>query len=319
MEAIKTLQEQLIIQFSQTLESEYLKLLEKQSQVEKEHRILEEQKRNLNFLPSVFNQPQAGIIKLNIGGSIFATSLPTLISEKGTFFETEFSKTCELPKDDNGAYFVDRDPTSFRHILNFLRDKAIDLEPLSSQEKSSILAEAKFYKISPLVLLLGPKRELRVLAIGLDFAGKTTILYKLKLGEVVTTIPTIGFNVETIEFKGTHITFWDVGGQDKLRALWRHYFQNTNAVIYVVDANDRDRIGESSDELKKILQEQELRDCPILVYANKNDLPNAMNVKEITEKLELNLLRDRKWYVQSACATSGDGLFEGLNWLVTNK
>merc|ERR1719508_34174 len=81
--------------------------------------------------------------------------------------------------------------------------------------------------------------------VGLDAAGKTTILYKLKLGEIVTTIPTIGFNVETVEYKNISFTVWDVGGQDKIRPLWRHYFQNTQGLIFVVDSNDRERIGES--------------------------------------------------------------------------
>ncbi|RNE98217.1 ADP-ribosylation factor 1, partial [Trypanosoma rangeli] len=88
--------------------------------------------------------------------------------------------------------------------------------------------------------LLG-KQEVRILMVGLDAAGKTTILYKLKLGEIVTTIPTIGFNVETVEYKNLKFTMWDVGGQDVLRPLWRHYYQNTNGIIFVVDSNDRER------------------------------------------------------------------------------
>ena len=85
--------------------------------------------------------------------------------------------------------------------------------------------------------------------VGLDAAGKTTILYKFKLGEVVTTIPTIGFNVETVEFKNISFTVWDVGGQDKIRPLWRHYYQNTQGVIFVVDSNDRDRVDAARDEV----------------------------------------------------------------------
>ena len=88
------------------------------------------------------------------------------------------------------------------------------------------------------------KKDVRILMVGLDAAGKTTILYKLKLGEIVTTIPTIGFNVETVEYKNISFTVWDVGGQDKIRPLWRHYYQNTQGVIFVVDSNDRDRVGE---------------------------------------------------------------------------
>lgn len=90
-------------------------------------------------------------------------------------------------------------------------------------------------------------------AVGLDAAGKTTILYKLKLGEIVTTIPTIGFNVETVEYKNICFTVWDVGGQDKIRPLWRHYFQNTQGLIFVVDSNDRERIGEAERELQNMV------------------------------------------------------------------
>ena len=105
------------------------------------------------------------------------------------------------------------------------------------------------------------KKEMRILMVGLDAAGKTTILYKLKLGEIVTTIPTIGFNVETVEYKNISFTVWDVGGQDKIRPLWRHYYQNTQGLIFVVDSNDKDRVGEAHDELHRMLSEDELREA----------------------------------------------------------
>jgi len=166
------------------------------------------------------------------------------------------------------------------------------------------------------------KKEMRILMVGLDAAGKTTILYKLKLGEVVTTIPTIGFNVETVEYKNISFTVWDVGGQDKIRPLWRHYYQNTQGIIFVVDSNDRDRIDESNssehsakEELHRMLAEDELRDAILLVFANKQDLPNAMAVAEVTERLGLNQIRNRQWYIQSTCATTGDGIYEGFEWL----
>ena len=162
--------------------------------------------------------------------------------------------------------------------------------------------------------LLG-KKDMRILMIGLDAAGKTTILYKLKLGEVMTTIPTIGFNVETVDYLNISFTVWDVGGQDKIRPLWRHYFQNTQGVIFVVDSNDRDRAGEAREELFRMLNEDELRDAVLLIFANKQDLPGAMNAAEVTEKLNLNSLRNRNWYIQATCATSGDGLYEGAEWL----
>merc|ERR1719392_224704 len=129
--------------------------------------------------------------------------------------------------------------------------------------------------------------EMRILMVGLDAAGKTTILYKLKLGEVVTTIPTIGFNVETVEYKNINFTVWDVGGQDKIRKLWRYYYQNTQGLIFVVDSNDRDRIEDAREELMKILHEDEMRNAVVLVFANKQDLPNSMAAAEVSEKLGL--------------------------------
>ena len=78
-----------------------------------------------------------------------------------------------------------------------------------------------------------------------------------------------GFNVETVEYKNISFTVWDVGGQDKIRPLWRHYFQNTQGLIFVVDSNDRERVGEARDELHRMLQEDELRDAVILIFANK--------------------------------------------------
>ena len=171
---------------------------------------------------------------------------------------------------------------------------------------------------------LGGKKERRLLLVGLDAAGKTTVLYRMKLGETVTTIPTIVFNVESLEYKNINFTMWDVGGQDKIRPLWRHYYQNTDAVIFVVDSNDRDRMDADSslaehksahEELHKMMVEDELRDAVLLVLANKQDLPNALSVDEVSQRLGLNGIRNRQWFVQGCCATTGEGLYEGLDWL----
>uniref|UniRef100_UPI00398EA478 ADP-ribosylation factor 4-like n=1 Tax=Pristiophorus japonicus TaxID=55135 RepID=UPI00398EA478 len=169
--------------------------------------------------------------------------------------------------------------------------------------------------VSSMLERLFGRKERRILMVGLDAAGKTTILYKLKLGEIVTTIPTIGFNVETVDYKNVCFTVWDVGGQDKIRPLWRHYFQNTQGLIFVVDSNDRERVPEALNELQKMLQENELRNAVLLVYANKQDLPNAMKVSELTEKLELNRLTGKVWCIEGTCAIQGDGLYKGLDWL----
>jgi|UniRef100_A0A7S4GH08 Arf/Sar family protein len=162
------------------------------------------------------------------------------------------------------------------------------------------------------------KKDVRILMVGLDAAGKTTILYKLKMGEVVSTVPTIGFNVETVEYKNIKFTVWDVGGQDKLRPLWRHYYNNTNGVIFVVDSNDKDRAANARAELQKMMAEDEMKNASLLVFANKQDLPNAMSLTEVTEKLELSKFGSRSWFTQGCCATTGEGLYEGLEWLSKN-
>ena len=143
------------------------------------------------------------------------------------------------------------------------------------------------------------KKEMRILMVGLDAAGKTTILYKLKLGEVVTTIPTIGFNVENVEYKNISFTVWDVGGQDKIRLLWRHYYQNTQGIIFVVDSNDKDRIEDAREELHRMLAEDELKDSLLLVMANKQDLPGALTPPEITDSLGLHTIKGRPWFIQA--------------------
>ena len=169
--------------------------------------------------------------------------------------------------------------------------------------------------IFSLLKKLGSAKETRILMLGLDAAGKTTVLYQMKLNELVTTIPTIGFNVETVEYKNLKMNIWDIGGQERLRLLWRHYYHNTQGLIYIVDCNDTQRIDEVRDELHKLLEEEELRDSVLLIYANKQDLPNAISPNELMEKLHLKNIVNRPWKIQGSCASTGDGLYEGLDWL----
>lgn len=143
------------------------------------------------------------------------------------------------------------------------------------------------------------------------------MLYKLKLGKVRTTIPTIGFNVETVQDRNINITTWDLGGRDKIRSIYKHYYPQLNSFIFMVDSHDRDRTEDAAAELAKMLSEPELRGHPLLVMCNKQDLPNAMSVSEVTDKLNLHAIRDRLWYIQACCATSGEGLREGLDWLLS--
>lgn len=157
--------------------------------------------------------------------------------------------------------------------------------------------------------------EMRVLMVGLDGAGKTTMLYKMKLGEVVQSIPTIGFNVESVAYKNVTLNVWDVGGQDRIRPLWQYYFANTQAVIFVVDASDVDRISEARDTLHNMMRHEHLADAVLLVYANKQDLPNALNTAQLSERLQLRALRHRS-HVQPSCVPACEGIYEGLEWVV---
>ncbi|KAK3986794.1 ADP-ribosylation factor family-domain-containing protein [Cladorrhinum sp. PSN332] len=172
--------------------------------------------------------------------------------------------------------------------------------------------------ISSLFGKLFGSKEVRILMLGLDAAGKTTILYKLKLNQTMTTIPTVGFNVETFTYKNIKFNMWDVGGQDKIRPLWRHYYSGTQGLVFVVDSSDHARIEEAKIELHRIINDREMADCLLLVFANKQDLAGAMKPHVITDKLELGKLKDKLWFVQPAIATDGEGLTEGFGWLSDN-
>jgi ADP-ribosylation factor protein 1 len=175
------------------------------------------------------------------------------------------------------------------------------------------LFQSKFYnKISNLFQSNEPKR---ILMLGLDAAGKTTILYQLKINEIVTTVPTIGFNLEEVKYKNLTMSIWDIGGQDKIRKLWRYYFNGSMAIIFVVDSSDHSRIEEAQEELHKLLKEDELYRIPVLIYANKQDSQFALTINQIAEKLCMHEFPNREWFIQPCCATNGDGLYEGLDWL----
>ncbi|OQO01318.1 ADP-ribosylation factor-like protein 1 [Cryoendolithus antarcticus] len=164
--------------------------------------------------------------------------------------------------------------------------------------------------------LLWTKKEIRILILGLDNAGKTTLLYRLKIGEVVTTIPTIGFNVESITYRNLSFNVWDLGGQTSIRPYWRCYYANTAAVVFVVDSTDVERLEIAGEELRAMLGEEELRDAALLVFANKQDSKGARGAGEISEALGLGGLKDRNWSIMGCSAIDGKGVNEGMDWLV---
>lgn len=157
--------------------------------------------------------------------------------------------------------------------------------------------------------------NIKTLLVGLDNAGKSSILYKLQLGENIATVPTIGFNVELIQYRNIDFVMWDIGGQDKIRQLWVHYYQGVKVVIFVIDSNDVERIEQASGELKRMMSNDQLKDVKLLVLANKQDLPNALDIQEITRKLNLEELKQKEWFIQPCSVLEDTGLFEGLDWI----
>ena len=169
-----------------------------------------------------------------------------------------------------------------------------------------------------LLVFKNERRGMRILLVGLEAVGKSTILYKLQLGEILITTPTVGFSVKTVEFRKFNFISWDLGVQDGIRPLCKEYYHNIQALVFVIDSYDKDKIQEANEELQKMLREDELRDATLLVFANKQDKLNAMSVSEITDKLRLHSIPSgRRWNIQGACAITGQGLYDGFDWLST--
>ncbi|GAT92507.1 adp-ribosylation factor 1 putative [Entamoeba histolytica] len=159
------------------------------------------------------------------------------------------------------------------------------------------------------------QEEVRILILGLDAAGKTTILYKLQCGKVIQTMPTIGFNVESIDYENVHFKVWDLGGQSSLRPYWKCYYEKCSAIIFVVDSTAIDRLSVAKDELHSMLKEQELKDAVIAVFANKQDMEGALSSAQISDKLLLHTIKDHTWNIFSTSAITGSGLDAGMKWV----
>lgn len=158
--------------------------------------------------------------------------------------------------------------------------------------------------------------ESRILLLGLDNAGKTTILRNLCNEDPTQTTPTRGFNVKTIQSEGFKFNVWDIGGQKAIRQYWDNYYENTDAIVWVVDSSDEVRLEETGVELTQLLSDEKLKGVPVLIFANKQDLATAVKPDQMTIDLELHKIRDRKWQIQGCSAITGTGLDDGLKWLV---
>jgi ADP-ribosylation factor-like protein 3 len=156
--------------------------------------------------------------------------------------------------------------------------------------------------------LFGGNKELRLLVLGLDNAGKTTILKQFADEAIEDVKPTFGFNMKSVQHDRFKLNIWDVGGQREIREYWTNYFENTDALIYVVDSTDKARLEETSQELSYLLEQEKLAKVPVLVYANKQDLSSSLPASEISEAMDLHSIRERAWQIQPCSAKTGEGL-----------
>ncbi|CEF67304.1 Small GTPase superfamily, Rab type and Small GTP-binding protein domain and Small GTPase superfamily, SAR1-type and Small GTPase superfamily, ARF/SAR type and Small GTPase superfamily, ARF type and P-loop containing nucleoside triphosphate hydrolase domain-containing protein [Strongyloides ratti] len=171
---------------------------------------------------------------------------------------------------------------------------------------------------SKLWKLLFTNKEHKVIIVGLDNAGKTTILYQFVTGETVHTAPTIGSNFEEVSYKNIHFVMWDIGGQETLRSTWSTYYDSAEFIILVIDSLDVDRIDIVKTQLNLMLQHESLSKASILIFANKQDLAGALSSAQISEKLKLTDIKTHKWQIQGCCALTGDGIDKGLEWISEN-
>ncbi|GAB5371039.1 hypothetical protein AAMO2058_001545100 [Amorphochlora amoebiformis] len=163
--------------------------------------------------------------------------------------------------------------------------------------------------------LFASSQKFKICLVGLDNAGKTTVLFKLHVGEVVETQPTVGSNVEEVSVNNLKFVCWDLGGQETFRKHWSDYFTDTSGVIMVVDSCDRKRIKDVKQEFRKVVEDPKLKGCCFLILANKQDCEGCMEAAEIAQKLNLMALKTHPWHIQASCALTGAGLSEGMDWV----
>ncbi|KAJ3295425.1 ADP-ribosylation factor-like protein 2 [Borealophlyctis nickersoniae] len=165
--------------------------------------------------------------------------------------------------------------------------------------------------------LKAKEKEIRLLMLGLDNAGKTTILKRINGEDISSISPTLGFNIKTLEHNDYKLNIWDVGGQKSIRSYWRNYFEQTDGLVWVVDSADRpDRMEDCRKELAALLKEERLAGASLLIFANKQDLPSALSHDEIANLLHLSSIQTHHWHIEGCSAVTGDNLLKGMDWIV---
>lgn len=160
------------------------------------------------------------------------------------------------------------------------------------------------------------EKQMRLLVLGLDNAGKTTIIQRLNGDDIDSVAPTLGFKITTFSCPPYTLNIWDVGGQRSLRSYWKNYFESTDGLVWVVDCADGERLANCASELRLLLQEERLAGATLLVLANKQDLPGALSSQQIESLLELKAIKTHNWALYPVSAVRGENIIESFQWLV---
>ncbi|KAF2747072.1 ADP-ribosylation factor family protein [Sporormia fimetaria CBS 119925] len=174
-----------------------------------------------------------------------------------------------------------------------------------------------FRRIYDWLLRLFWATEMDITMIGLQNAGKTSLLRVLAGGEfTVDSIPTVGFNMKRVQ-KG-HVTLkcWDLGGQPRFRSMWERYCRGVNAMVFIVDSADKDALPVAREELKLLLEKPALEGIPLLVLGNKSDLPDKLSVDELIDALNLKSISHREVSCYGISAKEETNLDAVLQWLI---
>eukprot|EP00217_Crustomastix_stigmatica_P011598 CAMPEP_0183789010 /NCGR_PEP_ID=MMETSP0803_2-20130417/150_1 /TAXON_ID=195967 /ORGANISM="Crustomastix stigmata, Strain CCMP3273" /LENGTH=318 /DNA_ID=CAMNT_0026033165 /DNA_START=105 /DNA_END=1061 /DNA_ORIENTATION=+ len=168
-------------------------------------------------------------------------------------------------------------------------------------------------------------RQAVIAVLGLDNAGKTTLLQSLQQGAVRPTKPTVGFKAEKLAFGSVRATFFDIGGSKSIRKIWKHYFSESEGIIFVIDSSDAPRLSEARDALHELLLDMELAEKPFVIFVNKQDLPGALPIHEVVNMLVLPTTEDFRVLLvpcearrQNATSAVDERLFTGIRWLLKN-